>query len=220
MDEPSLVRLSELGESSAAPSTRRDFLSQASALTLAIPALGAALTACSSPAARKDSTAVAAGEQKGEREREHNSDSRLDSAVLKDEHHVAPKTATPAGADESRAFHRAAARAPSAPVRRSASASLSCARGARPHRRRPPSWRRGPSRATCPARSCTLPRRRHGRVHADERRGRPALDGLSRGADRSEGRVPLGPEGRVGDVTPSSRSGPARSCITAAPRRC
>ena len=106
MDGPSLVRLSELGESSAKPSTRRDFLSQASALTLAIPALGAALSACSSPAARKDSTAVAAGEQKGERggEREHNSDSRLDSAVLKDEHHVA-KTATPAGA-ASAAFQR------------------------------------------------------------------------------------------------------------------
>jgi nitrite reductase (NO-forming) len=97
MDEPSLGRLSELGESSAALGTRRDFLSRASALTLAIPALGAALTACSSPASRKDSTAAGAGEQKVEREREHNSDSRLDSSVVKEEHHVT-RTGTPAGA--------------------------------------------------------------------------------------------------------------------------
>ena len=115
MDGQSLVRLSELGESSAKPSTRRAFLSHASALTLAIPALGAALTACAPPGERADSTA-AAGREQGAREREHNSDSRLDSAVLKDEHHVA-RTATPSGA-ASAAFHRVPPELPPLPAGR------------------------------------------------------------------------------------------------------
>src|SRR5689334_8869718 len=76
----------------AAPTDRRACLARASALSLAIPGVGAALAACSTQtpqgAAAADSarqgggTAGAAGA--GARQ-PHNSDSRLDSAVLKGE---------------------------------------------------------------------------------------------------------------------------------------
>ncbi len=79
-----------------APSDRRAFLARASALSLAIPGVGAALAACSpqggtagdsaraaAPGAGAGTTGGAGGAQPP-----LNSDSRLDSAVLKGEHHT------------------------------------------------------------------------------------------------------------------------------------
>jgi hypothetical protein len=67
---------------------RRTFLSRASALSLAIPAAGAALVACSPSGqqTRSDSQRAASTAGRGEPRQPHNSDSRLDSAVLKSEH--------------------------------------------------------------------------------------------------------------------------------------
>jgi nitrite reductase (NO-forming) len=82
----------------ARQATRRAFITRASALSLAIPGVGAALTACSpngkehgdrddSAAARRQAgTAPAA--QGSEAPLTHNSDSRLDSAVLKGQPHT------------------------------------------------------------------------------------------------------------------------------------
>jgi nitrite reductase (NO-forming) len=87
MEEPSVPRLNS-------PQDRRTFLSRASALSLAIPGVGAALAACSPPSdSRSDTTlgastrtnASPAATQAGTQP--HNSDSRLDSAVLKGGHH-------------------------------------------------------------------------------------------------------------------------------------
>jgi len=68
---------------------RRTFLTRASALSLAIPAAGAALVACS-PAGqegRPDSARNTGAQGRGGETRQpHNSDSRLDSSVLKGEH--------------------------------------------------------------------------------------------------------------------------------------
>ena len=94
---------------------RRAFLARASALSLAIPGVGAALTACSpgksgggdsAPNAAGNSgaqTAVADTDRLGH----HNSDSKLDSAVLKN----APPATSPAGSAATQAapapdFHR------------------------------------------------------------------------------------------------------------------
>lgn len=97
MSTPEAGRLSEILARSA---TRRDFLSRASALSLAIPAVGAALTSCapngeqgtdSAAASKRAAGAPASGSQ--ESRLPHNSDSRLDSAVLKQEH-ATPSSAT------------------------------------------------------------------------------------------------------------------------------
>ena len=91
--------LSELATRLDAPSDRRTFLSRAGLLTLAIPGVGAALTACSPGSVPNDSAAVKAGtvpdtgEAQEPRSRIHNSDSRLDSSLLKGEHR-APTSAT------------------------------------------------------------------------------------------------------------------------------
>lgn len=103
MPDQSPPRLSEIvpAESTrlGAPSDRRAFLTNASALTLAIPGLGAALAGCSPAGTERpidsvqtraagspDSTAAALAQ--------HNSDSRLDSSVLKGARHGAT-SATP-----------------------------------------------------------------------------------------------------------------------------
>lgn len=73
----------------ADPTDRRTFLARASALSLAIPAAGAALVACSpgGQQSRSDSTARGGTQGRGGEARQpHNSDSRLDSSVLKAEH--------------------------------------------------------------------------------------------------------------------------------------
>ena len=99
-----------------APSDRRAFLTRASALSLALPGLGAALSAACSPGGggRSDSSKAGGGAGEGgaaaaaqDSLRHHNSDSRLDTAVLKGGAH-GTTSATPgaaAGADRV-AFHR------------------------------------------------------------------------------------------------------------------
>src|SRR4051812_12180834 len=109
-------RLSALIDSDAigAPTDRRTFLTRASALSLAIPGIGAALAGCSSsgPDSLRDSTrhtsdASTRSVQGGQSTRVHNSDSRLDSAVLKGEHHGGSSaTAASTGGAGSTAFHR------------------------------------------------------------------------------------------------------------------
>ena len=67
---------------------RRTFLARASALSLAIPAAGAALVACSPSGQqpRSDSQRAPSPSGRGDSRQPHNSDSRLDSSVLKSEH--------------------------------------------------------------------------------------------------------------------------------------
>jgi nitrite reductase (NO-forming) len=102
-----------LGESLAAPSGRRVFLARASALSLAIPGLGAALTACSPGGSGQSDSGQGAGRAgpgaagSADSLRHHNSNSRLDSTVLKN----APRgnsSATPAATQgaQSAAFRR------------------------------------------------------------------------------------------------------------------
>jgi nitrite reductase (NO-forming) len=81
--------------------SRRTFLARASALSLAIPGMGAALAACSPTASTPGAdTGRATGTAPGAAgaQQPHNSDSRLDSAVLRDRRH-GPTSAT--GADAS-----------------------------------------------------------------------------------------------------------------------
>jgi nitrite reductase (NO-forming) len=78
------------------PSDRRAFLARASALTLAIPGIGAALAGCSpseSPTRDSAGSRASAGTQpqattQGGGSSVHNSDSRLDSTVLKEAPHT------------------------------------------------------------------------------------------------------------------------------------
>lgn len=119
MNEPELIRLSDIDGSLAEPSSRRRFLARASALTLAIPGLGVALTGCSSEAGKSDSAtqAPAATAQRGTSPPGlHNSDSRLDSAVLTNEHHVGT-SASPGAVTgvQGTTFHRYAPELPPLP---------------------------------------------------------------------------------------------------------
>jgi nitrite reductase (NO-forming) len=92
-----------------APQGRRRFLARASALTLAIPGVGSALTACSPQ--QKQAADTARGTQPP-----HNSDSRLDSAVLKGEHRAATSaTGAAAQGAPNVAFHRYDPALPAAP---------------------------------------------------------------------------------------------------------
>lgn len=100
MAEPQPPLLSDLVSRLDAPSDRRAFISRAGLLTLAIPGMGAALSACSPSSVPNDSAAVRAGTVPdtgqtggGARPRINNSDSRLDSSLLKREHR-APTSAT------------------------------------------------------------------------------------------------------------------------------
>jgi nitrite reductase (NO-forming) len=87
-EDPAVITL---GAEAAAVTNRRVFLARASALSLAIPGVGAALAACSPTsgtgqaesgrAAAKQGASAAGGARQP-----HNSDSRLDSAVLRPEH--------------------------------------------------------------------------------------------------------------------------------------
>lgn len=88
MDEPTLPRLSALLDSQS----RRTFLTRAPALSFAVPGLAAALTACSDRNAVLDTTQVAGAAARPAgadttATQPHNSDSRLDSEVLKRGHH-------------------------------------------------------------------------------------------------------------------------------------
>lgn len=84
-----VARAADVGDPPDTPTTRRVFLRQASALSLAIPAVGAALTACTSEqGAARDTSRSAQGGRDTLRVR--NPDSKLDTAL----HH--PRAATPA----------------------------------------------------------------------------------------------------------------------------
>ncbi len=86
MDDPNPPRLSDLLDSQS----RRTFLTRAPALSFAVPGLAAALAACSDRDAARDTTRAAAGGAGQAADTTtrlpHNSDSRLDSAVLKGHH--------------------------------------------------------------------------------------------------------------------------------------
>ena len=96
-----------------APSTRRAFIVRASTLSLAIPGMSAALVACTSDKAGTD-TARATSAAPIAPSAQQNSDSRLDSAVLKNAKHSAT-SATP-GTTQSAAFHRVAPELPPIPA--------------------------------------------------------------------------------------------------------
>ena len=97
-----------------APTDRRTFLSRASLLSLAIPGMGAALSACSPPDPNKTppSTPATGGGSETARSQVavagvHNSDSRLDSTVLKGPAHGTTST-TPGATQgaQATAYHR------------------------------------------------------------------------------------------------------------------
>ncbi|MGI8844553.1 MAG: multicopper oxidase domain-containing protein [Gemmatimonadaceae bacterium] len=99
------------GNPLTSPSNRRAFLARASTLSLALPGIGAALAACApdGQSSRRDSAASAA-QQTGGRSGEdslglHNSNSRLDTAVLRDPGHGA-SSATTANSDAAAAALR------------------------------------------------------------------------------------------------------------------
>jgi nitrite reductase (NO-forming) len=93
MTDPSTPRLSQLIEQQ----DRRTFLTRASALSLAIPGVGAALAACSAPGSGNDTARgapaksgqpPAAGSGTPQSGTPQNSDSRRDSAIVRQEHHA------------------------------------------------------------------------------------------------------------------------------------
>jgi nitrite reductase (NO-forming) len=91
-----------------APASRRAFLARASTLSLMVPGLGAALAACQPDSAgqRGDSgRATGTDGNQGVAEGQLNSNSRLDTAVLKDSTH-GTMTATGGASADSVAFHR------------------------------------------------------------------------------------------------------------------
>ncbi|MEO8622751.1 MAG: multicopper oxidase domain-containing protein, partial [bacterium] len=107
----------------AAPSSRRAFLSRASVLSLAIPGMGAALVACAGDRTAGD-TSKAAGDSATKAgtapiapSAHQNSDSRLDTAVLKDVKHGQTSAAAAVGKNVSGTlFHRIAPELPPIPA--------------------------------------------------------------------------------------------------------
>jgi nitrite reductase (NO-forming) len=103
--------------------SRRMFLARTSALSLAIPGVGVALAACSSGDGRRDTTrtgaqtpAATAGPASAGQQ-PHNSDSRLDSAVLKGEHHTGTSaTGAPTQGGANVTYHRYAPELPPLPA--------------------------------------------------------------------------------------------------------
>ena len=99
MHEDNTPRLSDFATPAASgsrPRSRRDFLARISALGLAIPGLSSAVTACSQGKAPSRDSATTPPQNTASsngRQRPHNSDSRLDSAVLRREHRT-PTSAT------------------------------------------------------------------------------------------------------------------------------
>jgi len=90
------------------PSSRREFIARASALSLAIPGVGAALAACSPDAAPQKRTEQNTASGAAQDSLRHaNSDSKLDSAVLKNGRHgnLSATGSATAGAQQS-TYHR------------------------------------------------------------------------------------------------------------------
>ncbi|MEP6731677.1 MAG: nitrite reductase, partial [bacterium] len=96
-----------------APTNRRTFIGRASALSLAIPGLGAALAGCSPPASdevrqRRDSASSGANAAQGTQQPKiHNSDSQLDTSLLKGaKHGSSSATAASTQGAQGTVFHR------------------------------------------------------------------------------------------------------------------
>ena len=82
------IVLLEESNSNEVTSTRREFLARASVLSLVIPGVGAALSACSPGDPGKPDTVAAAGSvARDGLTQVHNSDSKLDSSLLKGRQH-------------------------------------------------------------------------------------------------------------------------------------
>ena len=90
------------------PSSRRGFLARASTLSLALPGIGAALAACSpeSQAGRRDSGQTGGAARTGDSIGLQNSNSRLDSAVLRDPGHGATSVTGATTAASAATFRR------------------------------------------------------------------------------------------------------------------
>ena len=98
---------------------RRTFLARTSVLTLAIPGVGAALAACSQSGSTTSDTTHQRGRDTSRHAAPgaHNSDSRLDSAVLKPGHHPGTSaTGTATAGAASVAYHRWAPELPPLPT--------------------------------------------------------------------------------------------------------
>ena len=114
--------LGAAGDLLSAPSSRRTFLARASTLSLALPGFGAVLAACSGGerAGPKSDSAGAtqhgAGAGPAAGNATQNSDSRLDSTVLKDAHHTnTSATGAATHGAQSATFHRYAPELPPLP---------------------------------------------------------------------------------------------------------
>jgi nitrite reductase (NO-forming) len=82
--EESQASVLVLGDGTQDPTSRRAFLARASALSLAIPGVGAALSGCTQGAPPRTDSARTGTLPQAASAQPHNSDSRLDSAVLRD----------------------------------------------------------------------------------------------------------------------------------------
>lgn len=91
-------------------STRRGFIARASALSLAIPGVGAALAACAPGDAGKPDTSAAGGSADQQSDdasiRIHNSDSKLDSSLLKGGKHGNTSVTAATDRGQQAVFHR------------------------------------------------------------------------------------------------------------------
>ena len=99
-----------LGTDPADITGRRAFLARASALSLAIPGIGAALAACAPTGGGQGDSTRAGGKQAAPAaaapRQPHNSDSRLDSAVLRPEHRAGTSATGAAGSGTDVPFKR------------------------------------------------------------------------------------------------------------------
>src|SRR5512141_942634 len=107
-DQPRLSDSIRRGEDPFAPSTRRGFLRDASALSLAIPAVGSALAACAPGTTSQTDTTKAASREAStpaeDESRRRNSDSKLDTSLLKRGKHG--NTSLTGAAEPATEFHR------------------------------------------------------------------------------------------------------------------
>jgi nitrite reductase (NO-forming) len=109
MSEQEPTRLSQIADDEAGilhASTRRKFLANASVLSLAIPGVGAALVSCAPRKEAKQDSTKASAEPRPDDGRHRNSDSKLDTSLLKGGHHgnTSVTAATPANETPFRRF--------------------------------------------------------------------------------------------------------------------
>ncbi len=160
MSDELIPRLSELANSQPvdARPNRRTFIARASALSLAIPGLGAAVIGCSPSDTRRQGDTATPGASKaqdGTPPRIDNSNSRLDSSAVKDAHH-GTSSATAASTQDAKdtVFRRYDPTLPALSANRRVQLHWHAREApceSAPTRSSP----RGPSRATPLGRSCT-----------------------------------------------------------------